>query len=232
MLWKKKLILYLVIHSNINNLNRNTKRLILKSFISSLLFPCFMSLLFITGNEHKFREVASIIPFVKQLNLDLPEIQSTDAKEIITAKLFEAKNQLKDTSFRNNAFIVEDTSLYLDALHGHPGPLIKWYLQPIDTYSPLGIGGLYELAKLKGNYGAYAKTCIGYYDGTNQPKFFEGLVGGLIVVPRGSTTFGWNPIFQPLGSNKTFGEMTLSEKNKYSMRKLASSNLLNYLKTM
>ena len=84
-----------------------------------------MSLYFITGSKGKFAEVQLIIPNLKQLNIDLPEIQELDPKKIIEAKLQSAFEH------RSGEFIVEDTSLYLDCLNGLPGPLIKWFIKTI-----------------------------------------------------------------------------------------------------
>jgi inosine/xanthosine triphosphate pyrophosphatase family protein len=46
-----------------------------------------MPLYFITTNQAKFKEVRAILPSVKRLNIDLPEIQSLDSREIIKTKL-------------------------------------------------------------------------------------------------------------------------------------------------
>ena len=80
-----------------------------------------MSVYFITGSEDKFAELQSVLGNLEQLEIDLPEIQEIDAHKIIAAKLAEARKH------REGTFIVEDTSLYLDALNGLPGPLIKWF---------------------------------------------------------------------------------------------------------
>jgi len=103
-----------------------------------------MTLSFITGSKSKFEEVKAILGDVVQLEMDLQEVQDIDAHTIIQAKLTEA---LKHQS---GAFIVEDTSLYLDALNGLPGPLIKWFMKTI------GNDGLYKIASAFGNYGAEA----------------------------------------------------------------------------
>ena len=52
----------------------------------------------------------------------------------------------------------------------------------------------------------------------------------MIVAPRGEYKFGWDPIFQPTGYNKTYGEMDASEKNEISPRYLALCQLKEYLK--
>ncbi len=175
-----------------------------------------MSLYFLTGNKDKLKEVQSILNDVIALDVDVPEIQSLDAHEIIRAKLAEAQKH------HTGAFMVEDTSLYFEALNGLPGPLIKWFLKTI------GSSGLYKLAVAYGNYAAVAKTIVGYSDAERNTYFFEGMIKGTIVPPRGEG-FGWDPIFQPDGYTKTFGELTREEKNAISMRKIAVEKLRVHL---
>jgi inosine triphosphate pyrophosphatase len=172
---------------------------------------------FITGNKNKFEEVKAILREVEQLDIDLPEIQEIDAKEIIKEKLLEA------LKYKKGEFIVEDTSLYLDCLHGLPGPLIKWFLQTI------GNEGLANLADKLGEGKAVAKTIIGYAKSQGDIHFFEGVINGKIVSPRGKTNFGWDPIFLPNGHKKTFAEMSREEKNKISMRRNALNKLKKFL---
>jgi non-canonical purine NTP pyrophosphatase (RdgB/HAM1 family) len=168
-----------------------------------------MGLYFITGNKNKFDEVKSILGNVEQLDIDLPEIQEIDAKNIIKAKLLEALQHKK------GEFMVEDTSLYLDCLNGLPGPLIKWFLKTV------GNEGLTNIAEKLENYEAEAKTIIGYAKSHEQIYFFEGSVKGKVVKLKGDSGFGWDPIFQPDGFNKTFAEMNPEEKNLISMRRIA-----------
>lgn len=176
-----------------------------------------MSLYFITGNKGKLAEVQSILGDVEALDIDLPEIQEMDAHKIIKAKLEEAQKHQK------GEFIVEDNSLYLEAMNGLPGPFIKWFLKTIQKE------GLYKLAETFGNYNAEAKVVIGYSDSSGNVEFFEGNTKGTIVSPRGEGGFGWDPIFQPEGYDKTFGELSAEEKNSFSMRKIAVEKLKEYL---
>jgi len=176
-----------------------------------------MTLYFITGNKGKLAEVQSILGGVEALDIDLPEIQSLDAHEIIKAKLEEAQKH------HDGEFIVEDTSLYFEGLRGLPGPLIKWFMKTI------GNDGLYKTAEAFGNFNAEAKTIIGYSDTQNNISFYEGNIKGTIVSPRGDG-FGWDPIFQPENYSKTFGELSAEEKNSFSMRKIALEKLKSNLK--
>lgn len=175
-------------------------------------------IIFITGNKGKLSEAQSIIPEIIGKELDLPEIQELDAKKIIEAKLAEAYKHHK------GEYIVEDTSLYIEALNGLPGPLIKWFLQA------LGDKGLADLIGDHKNRKAVAKTYIGYISESGKTKYFCGEIKGKIVSPAGDEGFGWDKIFMPNGYSKTFGQMTRPEKNKISMRKLAFQKLSNHLK--
>ena len=172
---------------------------------------------FITGNKNKFTEVALVLPDIVQLDIDLPEIQAIDPKEVIRTKLREA------TKHAPGEFIVEDVSLTLDCLNGLPGPLIKWFLKT------LGNQGLFEIVRRFENFGAEVKAVIGYTREYPDTLFFEGALRGTIVAPHGNNGFGWDPIFQPDGHTKTFAEMSREEKNNISMRRIAVGKLKTFL---
>jgi len=178
-----------------------------------------MSLYFITGNKNKFEEVKSILEDVEQLDIDLPEIQEIDPKIIIKEKLLEALQHQK------GEFIVEDASLYFNVLNGLPGPLIKWFMKA------LGKEGLANLASKLGDNKARVETIIGYAKNHEEIYYFEGSITGRIVAPRGESGFGFDPIFQPDGYNKTLAEMSQEEKNKISMRRAVVDKLKEFLET-
>ncbi len=168
-----------------------------------------VGLFFITTSAGKYAEAAALIPGLRQLPVDLPEIQEFDATAIIRAKLQSALAQ------HQGEFIVEDTSLYFAGLNGLPGPLIKWFLQR------LGTGGLYDLVHKIGDDRAEARTCLGYAARSGEIRFFEGRLAGRIVSPRGNKGFGWDPLFQPDGWDLTLGEMDPDQKLAISMRRKA-----------
>jgi non-canonical purine NTP pyrophosphatase (RdgB/HAM1 family) len=171
---------------------------------------------FITSNKEKFEEAKRIIPSLEQLKMDLDEIQSINAEEIIKHKLNEAIGK------NSGEFIVEDTSLYLDCLNGLPGPLIKWFLET------MGNEGLFEICDKLGNYNVEAKTLVGYYGG-GEIKFFSGTVKGKIVKPEKKEGFGWDLIFVPEGFNVPFVDLSREDKNEISMRGEAFRKLKEYL---
>ncbi|HEY9842647.1 MAG TPA: non-canonical purine NTP pyrophosphatase [Candidatus Obscuribacterales bacterium] len=181
------------------------------------------TLLFLTGNAGKLKEVKTFLPEIEAWDIDLPEIQSADARQVIEAKLLEAVRLRPGTRL-----MVEDTSLYLDALGGLPGPLIKWFIKP----GSLGLQGLYDLAEARDCFLARATTWIGLIEHTPTGlslNFFEGTVSGRIVSPRGDKGFGWDPVFCPDGSEDSFAEMDPEVKVHFSMRSLALGGLQRFL---
>lgn len=170
-----------------------------------------MKIGFITGNKGKFDEMKRVRPDIdwEMLDMDLPEIQSLDSKEIISAKLDTAMKVVSD-----RVILVEDTSLVVAGLNGLPGPFIKWF------YKTLGNEKLASIAIASGDSSAVATVTIGVWDGINI-EYFEGQMIGKIVTPRGKGGFGWDQIFEVQGSDKTWAEMNSEEQNQYSMRKKA-----------
>ena len=114
--------------------------------------------------------------------------------------------------------LVEDTSLCFNALHGLPGPYIKWFLDK------LGYDGLNKLLAAYEDKTAYAQCVFSFCAGpSSEPITFVGRCPGRIVPARGPTTFGWTPIFQPddeqgQPGKETFAEMDKTKKNQISHR--------------
>lgn len=172
---------------------------------------------FLTGNSNKFQEAKAILGDVEQLEIDLPEIQDIDPKEIIKTKLLTALNH------HQGPFIVEDGSLCFECLNNLPGPFIKWFEKSI------GNNGLADMAKKMGNNKAIARVMIGYAKNPEEIYYFEGEIKGTIVDPCGENGFGWDKIFIPEGHSRTFAQMSQEEKNSMSMRKIALEKLKEFL---
>lgn len=176
-----------------------------------------MKITFVTGSQNKFDEAKQIITDIEHQDLDLVEVQGVDPKPIIAHKLEEAKKTLQGN------LVVEDISLYLEALGGLPGPLIKWFMKTI------GNDGIVKITESFSNNKTVAKCIVGFGKEDGGIEYFEGSIDGEIVSPRGENGFGWDAIFQPTGWTKTFAEMTQEEKNQISMRKIAFQKLKDYL---
>lgn len=175
-------------------------------------------LYFVTGNKSKFDEAQAILGDIEleQLDIDLPEIQEIDSRAVVKAKLESALEH------HSGPFIVDDVSVRCEALNGLPGPMIKWFIKSFSLEE------MYGLLEKLGNTNAEVSLLIGYARDREDMNFFEGVVRGKIVAPRGES-FGWDPIFLPEGSDKTYGEMSYEEKNKVSHRRLALDKLREFL---
>ncbi len=170
---------------------------------------------FATGNINKFREAKSILsPFgiaVAMLKMKGTEIQSDSLQEI-------AKTSAKDAFRRCHLpVIVEDAGLFIEALKGFPGPYAAY------VYKTISNKGILKLMENLDNRKAKFQAAVAYCDKQScEPMVFMGQSNGEITQSerreQGKSGFGFDPIFQPQGSGKSFAEMTIEEKNGFSHR--------------
>jgi len=176
-----------------------------------------MDLYFITGNREKFQETQAILGIrLRRISLKLDEIQEVEISKVIKRKTKDAFAKIK------KPLIVEDSGIYIKSWSGFPGALTKW------LGKTLGYGKIPQL--LKGDRAAAAETIVGYYDGKKYRQFRGRIYGKIAKKPAGKTGFGWDMIFIPAGSEKTFAQMDFSRKNEISMRKTALEKLKKFLK--
>ncbi|CAF1574708.1 unnamed protein product, partial [Adineta ricciae] len=180
-----------------------------------------MAITFVTGNKNKLVEVQAILvdvlPNLRSEALDLPEYQGEPE--------YISKEKAKIAAERvQGPVLVEDTSLCFNALHGLPGPYIKWFLDK------LGHDGLNKLLAAYEDKTAYAQCVFSFCAGpSSEPIAFVGRCPGRIVPARGPNNFGWTSIFQPDDEHgqpdkETFAEMDKTKKNKISHRICISSS--------
>ena len=171
-------------------------------------------LLFVTGNAGKAREIAAILgTAVERLDLELPEIQALDVAEV-------ARHKAKTAYARvGRPVIVEDTGLYIDALGGLPGALVRWFLATI------GPAGLCALVPPSADRTARARTAVAYCDGGEVEVVVGETRGVIVAAPIGAGGFGWDPVFRPDGAAGTFAELGAAEKDAFSMRRQALARL-------
>jgi XTP/dITP diphosphohydrolase len=167
-----------------------------------------------TGNFHKFDEARRILTeygiAAGMLRVKNVEIQSDSLEEIAKASVIEAFSRCR------LPVIVEDAGFFVDALKGFPGPYAAY------VYRTISNPGLLKLMENVKERAATFRSVIVYYDGRGKPVCFEGEATGTIahdeIWGNLKTGFGFDPIFQPAGSRKTFAEMTIEEKNIFSHR--------------
>lgn len=174
----------------------------------------------VTGNKYKLADISALLGIpLHNIDLDTPEIQSFSLRDIA---LYKAKEAYKRV--RSGLILTEDTGLRFHAFDKLPGPFIKWF------YKKLHNEGLVKLLHGFVDRRASAEICFCLYDG-KEAQFFEARTGGEIArIPKGGQGFGWDAIFIPNGSRRTWGQMTFEEKNKNNMRSVAVQELKEFLK--
>ena len=188
-----------------------------------------MKLIFATNNQHKVDEIRHIIGSQFQLltlkeagiDIDIPEPHATIEEN--ASEKSKTIYQLTQT----NCFS-EDTGLEVIALNGEPGVKSARYAGDDKSFDK-NIDKL--LTKLEGKTDTRArfKTIISLIV-EGKEHLFEGVCDGQIIFEKkGTQGFGYDPVFAPNGSNKTFGEMSVEEKTKFSHRKKATEKLVAFL---
>ena len=180
-----------------------------------------MKLIFATTNEDKIKEAKYALGIeIEGTPLEIEEIQSLDPEKVALQKAQDYYDQLKEPLF------IEDVALTFHALGKLPGTYISDFVKNLQPE------GLCELLRDKKDRSATALTTLVYMDSNGEPHIFTGEVKGYISTePRGNNGFAFDFIFIPEDETRTFGEMTLEEKNKYSMRTRALKNMKAWLDT-
>lgn len=188
-----------------------------------------MKLVFATHNTNKLKEIMAMMP----QNFEIVSLDDIGCFEEIpeTADTIEENAILKvqhvKTRYKNDCF-ADDTGLEVEALGGEPGVHSARYAGE-ERSNEANIDKL--LRNLEGRENRYAKfkTVIALNLEDHQYLFYGICKGRIIGERRGSNGFGYDAVFQPEGSEKTFAEMDLQEKASYSHRGKAFANLLDYL---
>jgi len=188
-----------------------------------------MQLVFATNNENKLREIKNILGdsiillSLQDLNLneDIPENEPT----LEGNALHKARHIYK---ILNMSVFADDTGLEIDVLNGLPGVNSARFAGESKD-SNANIDKALSLMGNSENRRACFRTVIALIiDG--KEYLFEGTVEGRIISERrGSSGFGYDPVFIPEGKLLTFAEMNLEEKNKISHRARAFEKLKEFL---
>ncbi len=187
------------------------------------------NLIFATNNQHKVDEIRTVIGsyFTIQtlqeagIDIDIPEPYNTLEENAST------KSKTIFELTKENCFS-EDTGLEVEALNGEPGVKSARYAGEGRNFQD-NIDKLLLNLNNQTNRKARFRTVISLI--LNQQEYlFEGICeGNIITEQKGLSGFGYDPIFIPVGSDKTFAEMTIEEKNVFSHRKKATQQLIDFL---
>lgn len=169
-----------------------------------------MRLSVITSNLGKLAEFRSaLMPLgyeVVHSTEDCDEVQADTLQEVVTSCLY----QLKARGLQD--LVIDDSGLFVHALRGFPGVYSSYVLRTI------GMDGLLRLLEGMEDRSAHFECCIGaFIDGDD--IVVHGRCDGTIALrPSGHQGFGFDPIFVPAGYDRTFAEISITEKNGISHR--------------
>ena len=189
-------------------------------------------LVFATNNLHKLNEVSTILENKIELlslndincHIDIPETSNTLEGNALL------KAQYIYSNYKLNCF-ADDTSLEVEALNGEPGVYSARYAGDIHNSEANMLKLLHNMEN-KENRQAQFRTVISLILDETEYQF-EGIIKGKIITEkRGSSGFGYDPIFIPEGYDKTFAELGDEIKNKISHRAQAVNKLCKFLFTI
>lgn len=190
-----------------------------------------MKVYFATHNQNKLKEIQQLLP---------PEIELLGLGELSlheeipeTADTIEENSRMKTRYVHDKHHVAcfgDDTGLEVDMLGGEPGVYSARYAgAQKDSHANMDL----LLEKLAGetNRTARFKTVITYIDSSGREHQFTGTVEGEITLEKSGTGgFGYDPVFKPHGSERTFAEMSPEEKNSISHRARAFRQLVQFLR--
>lgn len=187
-----------------------------------------MELCFATNNAHKLEEVAAWLGDAFPLKT-LADIGCLDELPETTGTIAGNSRQKADHVYVNFGVscFADDSGLEVEALDGAPGVDTAFYSGSRDAAQNIALL-LTNLANQASRKARFITVITLVLNGVEHQ--FEGTVEGSIVSsPRGEGGFGYDPVFQPVGYDRTFAEMSLAEKNSISHRARAVEKLAAYL---
>jgi XTP/dITP diphosphohydrolase len=192
-----------------------------------------MQFVLATANAHKAEEMRAILrPLALELLArprDVPEVNETE-DTLEGNALLKARALVVATGL---PAIADDTGLFVDALDGRPGVYSARYAGEDASYQENVTKLLAELKDVSAPRRAVFRSVIAVAYPQNEWFSVEGLLEGRICLePRGERGFGYDPVFELVGSDhRTLAELTPDEKNKVSHRAVALRALAEKLGT-
>lgn len=188
-----------------------------------------MKILFATSNQNKAKEIAALLPDSFEL-LTLNDID-------ITEEIPETQDTLEGNAKQKSEYILsnfkldcfaDDTGLEIPSLNNEPGVFSARYAGE-QRNSEDNMQLVLDRLKGKTDRSARFRTVISL-ELNGEQHLFEGIVNGIIRTEKhGDGGFGYDPIFEPENCGKTFGEMEMDEKNRYSHRARAFEKMIAFL---
>lgn len=187
-------------------------------------------IVFATNNAHKLAEIRSMLKGKMEIlslrdidcHGDIPETADTLEENALI------KARFVYTHYGYDCF-ADDTGLEVKALGGAPGVHTARYAYPDRQDPEANTRKLLAELKDKTDRSARFRTVIALIEKGNE-HLFEGVVEGIIATEeRGTEGFGYDPVFAPENTGKTFAELGVEMKNRISHRARAVQQLCDFL---
>ncbi len=188
-----------------------------------------MKICFATNNRKKIEEVKAALG---------PEFELVSLQEVgCFDELPETGDTLDHNAFQKARYVKEhfgvdcfadDTGLEVEALNGAPGVYSGRFAgEPRSDERNIDL--LLEKMEGKSNRKARFRTVIALILEWKEYQF-DGIAEGEILDRRvGEKGFGYDPVFTPVGFDRTFAELSMEEKNEISHRGKAIKVLADFL---
>lgn len=167
-------------------------------------------LIVVTNNQHKIAELRPVFEeygiHFKTTPHSKVEIRSDEVSTVAEVAAEYAFDEL------GIPVVVDDTGLYITSLNGFPKAYAAFVLRTI------GIEGILRLMSGIQDRSAKFITAVGYSDGTQIRVFTGATLGTISQIPMGDNGFGYDPIFIPNGIDKTYAQLSMTEKVSISHR--------------
>lgn len=188
-----------------------------------------MQIIFATGNSNKVKEIQALIGdkyhilSLKDVNCfeDIPETADTLIGNAIQKATYVYQK------FKQNCF-ADDTGLLVESLNDEPGVYSARYAGEQKNANDNMDLLLHKLKDISNRKAKFQTAICLIWEG-KQHIFLGEVEGEIMVNKSGNEGFGYDPIFQPLGQNKSFAEMSMDEKNRISHRARAIEKLTEFL---
>jgi XTP/dITP diphosphohydrolase len=189
-------------------------------------------LVFATANAHKIREINEILMMTPVSVVSMADIGCTD--EIPETQPTIQGNAIQKATYLHEKYQIncfsEDSGLEIDALNGEPGVDSAFYSGSRNAQQNINLV-LNKLGRKRKRTARFRTVIALILEG--KQHLFEGVCEGTIrFKPSGSNGFGYDPIFQPNGFDKTFAELPAEIKNQISHRAKAVQQLYDFLQSL
>lgn len=194
-----------------------------------------MKIVLASNNEHKISEIKNILKDVdlevkslKDENIDINVIEDgTTFEENAKKKANEIANFLKARGEKDYIVMADDSGIEVDYLNGAPGIYSARYAGEHGNDAKNNEKLLHELEGIEEDRRGAKFICqLALINDSGKYLGIKGEVSGRIIEGlAGEGGFGYDPLFYYEPLNKTFGEISVEEKNEISHRAVALKEL-------